>query len=70
MYLAKSARLALYVQNQFGKGSSKSAEGVLRYGANPIACVIDESSAGKAIGDVGRRVSTAGANCSLGGAGA
>jgi uncharacterized NAD-dependent epimerase/dehydratase family protein len=52
MYLSKSARLAIYVQDEFGKGSSKSAEGVLRYGLNPIACLIDSQTAGKAVSEV------------------
>ncbi len=52
MYLSKSARLAIYVQDEFGKGSSKSAEGVLRYGSNPIACLIDSHTAGKSVSQV------------------
>jgi uncharacterized NAD-dependent epimerase/dehydratase family protein len=52
MYLSKSARLAIYVQDEFGKGSSKSAEGVLRYGANPIACLVDSKTAGKSVAEV------------------
>jgi uncharacterized NAD-dependent epimerase/dehydratase family protein len=52
MYLEESARLALYAPGEFGKGSSKTAEGVLRYGKNPITCVIDESQAGKAIEEI------------------
>jgi uncharacterized NAD-dependent epimerase/dehydratase family protein len=52
MYLSKSARLAIYVQDEFGKGSSKSAEGLLRYGANPIACLIDSHTAGKSVAEV------------------
>lgn len=54
MYLEESARLALYAPGEFGKGSSKTAEGVLRYGRNPITCVIDESQAGKTIEDITR----------------
>ena len=41
--------MAIYVQDEFGKGSSKSAEGVLRYASNPIACCIDSKTAGKSI---------------------
>ncbi|MBS1990338.1 MAG: DUF1611 domain-containing protein [Cyanobacteria bacterium SZAS LIN-3] len=52
MYLPKTARLAIYVQDEFGKGSSKSAEGVLRYAPNPIACCIDSRTAGKSISAV------------------
>ncbi|HEY9773659.1 MAG TPA: DUF1611 domain-containing protein [Planktothrix sp.] len=49
MYLSPSARLAIYAEGEFGKGRSKTAEGVLRYGQNPIAAVIDSTSVGKTI---------------------
>lgn len=52
MYIEKTARLAIYAQGEFGKGSSKTAEGVLRYAANPIACVIDAQQKGKSIKEV------------------
>lgn len=52
MYIENSARLAVYAQGEFGKGSSKTAEGVLRYGTNPIACVIDASQSGKTINEI------------------
>lgn len=52
MYIENSARLAIYAQGEFGKGSSKTAEGVLRYGNNPIACVIDSLQNGKSINEV------------------
>lgn len=52
MYIEDSARLALYAPGEFGKGSSKTAEGVLRYGKNPITCVIDESQVGNSIKSV------------------
>jgi len=48
--LAK-ARLAVYAPHEFGK-TSKTAEGVIRYGSNPIACVIDPSQKGRSIADI------------------
>ncbi|MDP3507876.1 MAG: DUF1611 domain-containing protein [Candidatus Melainabacteria bacterium] len=52
MYIEETARLALYAPGEFGKGSSKTAEGVLRYGKNPITCIIDQSQVGKSIKSV------------------
>ncbi|MFA6560093.1 MAG: hypothetical protein WCT03_26935, partial [Candidatus Obscuribacterales bacterium] len=52
MYIEESARLALYAPGEFGKGSSKTAEGVLRYAKNPITCVIDQSQVGNSIKSV------------------
>lgn len=52
MYLERSVPLAIYAPGEFGQGRSKTAEGVLRYGANPIACVIDPAQAGKSIKSV------------------
>ncbi|CAN5302519.1 DUF1611 domain-containing protein [soil metagenome] len=52
MYIEETARLALYAPGEFGKGSSKTAEGVLRYGNNPITCIIDESQVGNSIKSV------------------
>jgi uncharacterized NAD-dependent epimerase/dehydratase family protein len=49
MYLKPSARLAIYAQGEFGKGHSKTAEGVIRYARNPIAAVIDKDEAGNSI---------------------
>ena len=49
MYLKPDARLAIYAEGEFGKGRSKTAEGVLRYGKHPIAAVIDSTAVGKTI---------------------
>jgi len=49
MYLSPNARLAVYAEGEFGKGHSKTAEGVLRYAQNPIAAVIDSTCAGQTI---------------------
>jgi uncharacterized NAD-dependent epimerase/dehydratase family protein len=48
-YISADARLALYAEGEFGKGRSKTAEGVMRYGQNPIAAVIDSTATGKTI---------------------
>lgn len=49
MYLEPTAQLAIYAPGEFGGNSSKTAEGVLRYGVNPIACVIDATKSGQSI---------------------
>ena len=51
-YLAQSTRLALYVEGEFGRGKTKTAEGILRYAKNPIACLIDSGTAGKTVHEV------------------
>ena len=48
----QSARLILYCQDEFAGSSSKTAEGVLRYGLNPITAVIDRRHSGKTAGEV------------------
>lgn len=49
--ILSSARLAVYAPHEFGK-TSKTAEGVIRYGANPIACVIDPDQRGRSIQEI------------------
>jgi uncharacterized NAD-dependent epimerase/dehydratase family protein len=49
MYYSQSARLAIYAEGEFGKGHSKTAEGVLRYGQNPVVAVIDSTETGKSV---------------------
>lgn len=49
--ILQSYPLALYAPGEFGK-TSKTAEGVIRYGTNPIACVIDPSQKGRSIKEV------------------
>lgn len=51
MYYDPKAKLAIYAEGEFGK-SSKTAEGVLRYGTNPVVAVIDSQHRGKKVGDV------------------
>ncbi|MBI3892763.1 MAG: DUF1611 domain-containing protein [Candidatus Wallbacteria bacterium] len=38
-----SRRILIYAEGSFGRGRSKTAEGVLRYGKNPIAGVVDST---------------------------
>jgi len=52
MYLEETARLALYVQNALGSGRTKTAEGILRYGKNPVVAVVDKSCAGRDLADM------------------
>ena len=51
MYYDPKAKLAIYAEGEFGK-SSKTAEGVLRYGTNPVVAVIDSKHRGKKVKDV------------------
>ena len=52
MYYSQSARLAIYAEGEFGKGHSKTAEGVIRYGKNPVVAVIDSTESGKTVEQV------------------
>ncbi len=52
MYYNLNASLAIYAEGEFGKGQSKTAEGVIRYGVNPVVAVIDSSQSGKTVVDV------------------
>ena len=51
MYYSQAAKLVIYAESEFGK-SSKTAEGVLRYGKNPVVAVIDSRQAGKTVREV------------------
>ena len=44
--------IALFTEGTFGKINAKMAEGILRYGSNPVAAVIDSSQAGKRVRDL------------------
>ncbi len=48
MYYSQDAKLVLYCEGELGK-SSKTAEGVLRYGKNPVVAVIDSTKSGKTV---------------------
>ncbi len=50
--LEKHDKLAIYAEGAMGRLDAKMAEGVLRYSANPIVCVVDSASAGKLVRDV------------------
>ena len=52
VYYDLGARLAIYAPNALGRESSKTAEGVLRYGQNEVVAVIDKSRAGKTVREV------------------
>ncbi|HYM83696.1 MAG TPA: DUF1611 domain-containing protein [Candidatus Dormibacteraeota bacterium] len=45
-------RLAILAESQFSYHSAKTAAGVLRYGTDPVAAVIDSVNAGRRAGDV------------------
>jgi uncharacterized NAD-dependent epimerase/dehydratase family protein len=51
-YLSPTARLAIYADGYFASGRAKTAEGVMRYGQNPIAAVIDSQTVGQTIKQV------------------
>jgi len=51
MYYRQNARLVIYAEGSLGK-HSKTAEGMLRYGKNPIVAVIDSSQSGKSLENV------------------
>lgn len=51
MYYNQNAKLAIYAEGEFGK-SSKTAEGVIRYGKNPVVAVIDSRLSGKTVKEV------------------
>lgn len=50
--LAKSQRLALYMEGNLTTDPGKMGFGILRYSENPIACVIDSTHAGQQVEDV------------------
>ncbi|HEY9870448.1 MAG TPA: DUF1611 domain-containing protein [Candidatus Obscuribacterales bacterium] len=52
MYYSQTARIAIFADGEFGKGRSKTAEGVIRYGKNPVVAVIDRTETGKTVEDL------------------
>ena len=48
-YYDLNARLAIYAPDALSHDRAKTAEGVLRYGINPVVAVIDSSQAGKTV---------------------
>ncbi len=51
-YYDLSSKLAIYVPNALGTNKAKTAEGVLRYGSNPILAIVDASKVGLNVKDV------------------
>ena len=47
--LDSNVRIAIYAEAAMGLPNAKMAEGILRYGQNPVAAVIDSKSAGRSI---------------------
>ncbi len=52
MHLDPSRRVLIYAEGAFGKGRSKTAEGVLRYGHNPVVGVVDSTRSERTVGEV------------------
>ncbi len=48
-------RLLIYAPGEFGRGHSKTAEGVLRYGRNPVVGIVDASRSGTCADVIGIR---------------
>lgn len=45
--LSPTMKVALFMEGAFAEGTGKLGLGVLRYGSNPIACIIDTTHAGQ-----------------------
>lgn len=52
MYYDPNAKIAIYAEGEFGRGRSKTGEGVLRYGHNQVVAVLDSTLAGSKVKDV------------------
>lgn len=52
MYYDPNAKIAIYAEGEFGRGRSKTGEGLLRYGHNPVVAVVDSTLAGQRVKDV------------------
>ncbi len=50
--LEKDRKIAIYMEASLGRDDGKLGYGVMRYGSNPIVCVIDSMQAGKTVSDV------------------
>lgn len=50
--LEPSQRLAIYAEATMGLLNAKMAEGIIRYGRNPVVAVIDSKAAGRRVGDL------------------
>jgi len=47
-------KIAIYAEATMGLINAKMAEGIIRYGRNPVTCVIDSHAAGKRVGELCR----------------
>jgi uncharacterized NAD-dependent epimerase/dehydratase family protein len=47
--LTKDHRIALFMQDSLGSDNGKMGYGIMRYSANPTACVIDSTQAGQTV---------------------
>lgn len=52
--LDRNLKIAIYAEATMGLINAKMAEGIIRYGENPVVCVIDSHAAGKRVGDLCR----------------
>ncbi len=50
--LDKSRPVAIYAEAAIGQLDAKMAEGIIRYGRNPVVAVIDSTATGKKVGDL------------------
>ena len=50
--LDKSRPIAIYAEAKIGQLDAKMAEGIIRYGQNPVVAVIDSTAAGQKVGDL------------------
>ncbi|MFQ5623029.1 MAG: DUF1611 domain-containing protein [Paracoccaceae bacterium] len=50
--LDPNRKLALYAQATMGQLNAKMTEGIIHYGRNPVAAVIDSRAAGRTVGDL------------------
>ena len=55
--LDPTRKIAIYAEATMGLLNAKMAEGILRYGRNPVVAVIDSKAAGKTVGDLCRMTS-------------
>lgn len=52
--LDPDSKIALYAEATLGLINAKMAEGIIRYGRNPVVCVIDSRAVGGSLGDLCR----------------
>ena len=52
--LEPTQKIAIYAEATMGLINAKMAEGILRYGQNPVVAVIDSCAAGRSAGEMCR----------------